>query len=322
MDFCQRKWTDIEDDILDKRKKTPEEKKEDAIKACFKASWVINVLYDGIGIPRIGLEDVDGAGVNATKEQVEGVQEKGFTDSFKPVDDINGMEVTWTLGKMVLYAAGQVPPHGEELPVGYGDNQIKGAPTNFEVAGSSPLVWHPTKDGDDDDDDWDDFVGARSKPAGGLLFFVIAIIVAVWLLRKPERRQRLTHFFRNRKTGRYSLRGLPFASKFFGGRSSQPYERILEEGDTAEFELEDVESDSDASSSGTNRGRDSSGNPTTTSPKSPGKATSAVERAGLDRNGLVVRTESRERLAAHGRRSRTGSPSRQKSALMSPLEED
>jgi Golgi apyrase len=49
--------------------------------------------------------------------------------------------------------------------------------------------------------------------------------------------------------------------------------------------------------------------------------------SAMDRSGLVVRTESRERLGPSlqmlgaGRRSRTGSPTRMKSPLMTPLEE-
>jgi hypothetical protein len=45
--------------------------------------------------------------------------------------------------------------------------------------------------------------------------------------------------------------------------------------------------------------------------------------SAMDRSGLVVRTESRERLQmlGAGRRSRTGSPTRMKSPLMTPLEE-
>jgi Golgi apyrase len=44
--------------------------------------------------------------------------------------------------------------------------------------------------------------------------------------------------------------------------------------------------------------------------------------SAMDRSGLVVRTESRERLMlAGGRRSRAGSPTRMKSPLMTRLEE-
>ncbi len=51
--------------------------------------------------------------------------------------------------------------------------------------------------------------------------------------------------------------------------------------------------------------------------------------SALDRSGLVVRTESRDRLmlppnlalSGAGRRSRAGSPTRMKSPLMSPLSE-
>ena len=71
-------------------------------------------------------------------------------DPFKPVDKIDGIELSWTLGKMVLYAAGQVPPQGTALPVGFGTNVEKGTPGDFEHAGSVPIGSHA---GDDDDDD-------------------------------------------------------------------------------------------------------------------------------------------------------------------------
>ncbi len=55
----------------------------------------------------------------------------------------------------------------------------------------------------------------------------------------------------------------------------------------------------------------------------------AMSGSALDRSGLVVRTESRERLVPAnlqmlnaGRRSRASSPTRMKSPLMSPLQED
>jgi len=51
------------------------------------------------------------------------------------VNKIDGTEVSWTLGKMVLYAAGQIPPAVPEIgPVGFGDNMGLGP---FQEAGSN-----------------------------------------------------------------------------------------------------------------------------------------------------------------------------------------
>jgi hypothetical protein len=123
----------------------------------------------------------------------------------------------------------------------------------------------------------------------------------------------------------------------------------MEEGGH-EFELSDVDTDSSENESGhglesgspspTQSKRSSiKGNGTTTSSQTPtlklefdngsthsiglGIATPNV----LDRQGLVVRTESREHLAptaTHGSRSRTVSPTRghRKSPMLSPLEDE
>ena len=68
------------------------------------------------------------------------------------MDKIDGIEVSWTLGKMVLYAAGQIPDKtAASLPVGFGSNVESGTPADFEHAGSAPL--RPIASSDEDDDD-------------------------------------------------------------------------------------------------------------------------------------------------------------------------
>lgn len=62
--------------------------------SCFKASWIINILHEGFGMPRLGVDDE-----NEVNEKVEPV--------FKSVNNIDGHELSWTLGKMVLYASSQ-----------------------------------------------------------------------------------------------------------------------------------------------------------------------------------------------------------------------
>jgi len=349
-EFCSQDWGAIEKDVIAQKWGKKVDAKT-AMETCFKASWLIDVLHDGIGIPRVGLEKTP-TGFNGTKELLDKAKEKGFLDPFQAVDKIDDVEVSWTLGKMVLYAAGQVEPRGSDLPVGFGKNSIDGPPTDFQYAGShyspSPIG------GTDDDDDWsdtaDDFLeNAHRKSTSGLFFLLLLIVFLGYIFRKKDRRSRLyskvnVALRRNRRPGspRKGGRGFFSGGKLFG-RSSGNYERVLEEGDASnEFELRDVDSDENdhSDSSEGSRVARSSGLATPklnvvnfsdpnyfdTLPLSAGGPGPLNGPNAMDRSGLVVRTESRERLApsmmlGSGRRSRAGSPTR-KSPLMAPLEED
>ncbi len=279
------------------------------------------------------------ASVNVSKGALEHAKEKGFLDPFKPVDKIDGIEVSWTLGKMLLYAAGQVPPKSgnDNYPVGFGSN-VAGTASDFQLAGST---WRPVKQEHDDEDDWGDKAEdlldkAKSKSTSGLFILVLLLLFLAYFFRKKDRRMRVYGKFnsflrRSRRPGspRRPSRGLSILTNKLFGRHSATYERVMEEGEADMFELGDVDSDENDhsdSSEGSRFGR-SSGLAT---PKlnidmfDPNTSGSA-----LDRTGLVVRTESRERLVPAnlqmlnaGRRSRAGSPTRQKSPLISPLQED
>jgi hypothetical protein len=102
----------------------------------------------------------------------------------------------------------------------------------------------------------------------------------------------------------------------------------MEEGDFSDFELGDVDSDdndhSDSSSNGSRKGQTSG---LATPSVFAGRADELTRPpSAMDRAGLVVRTESRERLSpsllSAGRKSRNGSPTRTKSPFMTPLQED
>jgi hypothetical protein len=280
------------------------------------------MLYDGIGIPRIGLEG--GHSLNSTKDDSD--HEKGFADPFKPMEKIDGVELSWTLGKMVLYAAGQVPPSGDALPVGFGTNVESGKPTDFEPAGSVPIP----ASSDDDDDDWDDMLEKPSGSTSGFFAFVFVLVLLAFIFRKPERRRRLMSFARRRRRvgGRPKPgRGFSLANKLFR-RNTGGYERVMEEGDLSDFELGDMDTDDEEhsdSSEGSRQGRASG----LATPKFSGRVDDLrPPPSAMDRAGLVVRTESRDRLSTSlqpinaGRRSRNVSPDRSKSPFMTPLAED
>jgi Golgi nucleoside diphosphatase len=61
---------------------------------CFKAAWLVNFLHEGLGIPKEFLADED----------------KDDMVPLRSVNEISGLQISWTLGVMVIFAAGTVPP--------------------------------------------------------------------------------------------------------------------------------------------------------------------------------------------------------------------
>ncbi|KAI0538086.1 golgi apyrase [Xylaria digitata] len=331
MEFCSQPWGEIESSI-DARKNDPF---KEAQEACFKASWLLNVLHEGIGVPRIGIEDTPTPAINVTKAIGEAAKEKGFLNAFQAADEIDNVEISWTLGKMVLYAAGQIPPQDDSiLPVGFGSN-TKGIPMDFQYAGST----YNRSSVDDYEDGWSDAAEdlidhAKSRSTSAFFIFVLILVAVMFILRKRDRRMRLysriNHVLRRpRRLGspRKGGGGLStLRSKLFGQRAHH-YERVMEEGDVDRFELGDVSSDDEYSESSaeTRFGRTSGLATPKLNVESFDDLKKAMPSNIIDRSGLVVRTESRERLVPHmlnaGRRSRTGSPTRMKSPQLSPLAE-
>jgi hypothetical protein len=349
-DFCSEEWDDIMANVAAEKWGKKVDAKT-AQEVCFKASWLINVLHEGIGIPRVGIDkSANGPGYNNTKEVAGHAKDKGFLDPFQAVNKIDDKEVSWTLGKMVLYAAGQIPPSATEAyPVGFGPN-LGGGP--FQEAGSN---FNPVSI--DEEETWSEAAEdlaekAHSRSTSGFLLFMMILIFLGYLFRKRERRMRLyrginSTFRRSRRPGspRKGGRGFFSSTKLFG-RNSGNYERVMEDGLQAnDFELAEADTSDDNehsdSSEGSRIGRTSglatpkmnvvsfdSANYFENAPnQSIGLGLNHGGLSAMDRSGLVVRTESRERLGPSlqmlgaGRRSRAGSPTRMKSPLMTPLEE-
>ncbi|KAL8996847.1 MAG: hypothetical protein Q9169_003749 [Polycauliona sp. 2 TL-2023] len=239
-DFCKTDWKSLQEGIKKHEwgKKVDEGK---AIEVCFKSSWLISILHDGIGIPRVGIEKSPGSSHNGTKEVLESAKDKGFTDSFQAVDKIADTEVSWTLGKMVIYASSQVRAKDDGLPVGFGRN-VPGLPDNFEygalIQATPSKGWHDTL-----------FDGDTPRRLPGFILFVLIICVAGFLLCGRERRQRVYNKLgvgSSRRPGSPKRRGV-FGGKvpFFRSSTSHgAYERVLEEGVQAdEFELGPIDGD-------------------------------------------------------------------------------
>ncbi|SZF05182.1 unnamed protein product [Blumeria hordei] len=358
-DFCSEEWHDIDQNVkANKWGKNVDAKVAQQI--CFKASWLISVLHDGIGVPRT-LAEKPVKVSNSTKDIVSQAKPRISLDSFQAINEVGNMEVSWTLGKMVLYAAGQIPPSDKRaLPVGFGPNL--GSPEAFQEAGSNiyPIL------ASSEEDSWTEAAEELAEQAHfrftpGFLFFLLLIGFFGYIFRKQDRRTRLYRFLhRNRRyaSPRKNGRGfLYYGCKYFGSRGPIGYAKVLDDDENAaQFELGENESDENEKSDSSGRsqiGRTSGlaapkvigVSIDSSNPYFEGGGVSSGDSLGLGikstvntntfhRAGLAVRAESRERsnlavpnngsrqAVGAGRRSRTGSPTRGKIPTLHPLEED
>ena len=112
--YCGREWADIMQDHRKGGGGWREEVELSRLETqCFKAAWIINILHEGIGIPRIIDSGGKGDGEKGKVVGGELAEEKGWTETVKPVDKgrkpsfqsvnkVGEVSVSWTLGKMVL----------------------------------------------------------------------------------------------------------------------------------------------------------------------------------------------------------------------------
>jgi len=334
-EFCSQQWEQVEAGIEAHKwgKKVDE---STAAEVCFKASWLINMLHDGIGIPRVGLEMKSG-GKNTTKHLIESAKSKGFLDPFQAVNKIEGTEVSWTLGKMVLYASSQIPPMEDALPVGFGNNEPGNAlPADFQLPGGKDFeLPDDLTDIGGEDTDWHETLFRDSpRRIPGFLLFMLILVVLVFLLCGRERR--LTLYSK----ARHVLGFGPCRRKRGGAASGRfgKYDRVIEDPEAAhDFELppyaseegsENEHSDDTEATSSSRAGKTPGwATPTLSvgltdgaehgSPAKRGYFGDAVvpQSSGLGgppwAAGLLSRTDSRDRLSPG--RSRAGSPTRLRS---------
>lgn len=151
-EFCESLWKDVLKNSKDgKYSKLPENFLYDA---CFKASWVINVLHEGFELPRLGI-DIDPQGELTEMKEAESVHVP-----FKSADSVNGDELSWTLGKILLVASSQIEAT-DSLKVGIS---------------LSDVAMKPVTDSDDSDDEF--------ETSSTLLYSLILFGLVIFVLYK------------------------------------------------------------------------------------------------------------------------------------------
>ncbi|CAO1636081.1 unnamed protein product [Parajaminaea phylloscopi] len=114
--FCARPWHELEKSLhapgtpgAKNATSLPPQVDENRLRMqCFKSAWMVTVLHDGIGLPRV----IDDHGKGDGKHHAEHLEWKAGQknlgspgdDVFQSVNEVEGTAVSWTLGQAVLEA--------------------------------------------------------------------------------------------------------------------------------------------------------------------------------------------------------------------------
>ncbi|KAK9466491.1 nucleoside phosphatase family-domain-containing protein [Lipomyces arxii] len=218
--YCSKDWSDV---LSSSDTKDVDEDRLSLM--CFKGSWVMNVLHSGFGVPRTS--NAPGTG---TEKLVHAAESKGFVDHFKSMDTVNGVELSWTLGKMVLYASSQVPLgtrgvasqllNSSENAVGFGPNNGLFVPETVNSAASRG----------DSESWWEEYALGVStfKSQGtlsrrrlpGLVLFVFIFVMMAYVIIGKVRRRKLT----------FTLTPKRYRRRVFGMRSGDSTPNMIASG--------------------------------------------------------------------------------------------
>lgn len=140
--------------------------------ACFKATWIMNVLHEGFGVPLDGAfgKNLDGVEKNYNSDPFDGI--------FSSASHINGVEMSWPLGKAILYASSRVPVQSGSSEVGYFPAAISGKSGFISGGLSAPS-----------DSNSDSLLSSHSTKSGmnivaAMLYFLVVIVLFVFFAHK------------------------------------------------------------------------------------------------------------------------------------------
>ncbi|GAA5921373.1 hypothetical protein JCM3775_003013 [Rhodotorula graminis] len=183
IEYCGREWDDIMDDVRAEQGKWRNGVEVSRLQSqCFKAAWIVNILHEGIGIPRIIDRGGRGDGTNSTEEGISKAIGKHLVDeppSFQSMNEVNDVAISWTLGRMVL----EVAKGSTELPSSSAlspDSSVYSSPTSY----ANPYGAFRMGDWSGHIPSWRGDVRntiASVKDSAALPFLgILAVVVAVW----------------------------------------------------------------------------------------------------------------------------------------------
>lgn len=149
MEYCARHWDGIMADHAAGAKWKSGVELSRLEQQCFKAAWIVNVLHEGVGIPRIIDSDGEGSGKDVGEKGMGKAKEKGFAEkpkrppSFQSLNQVNDVAISWTMGKMVLEVS-QGSTSAGRLPLPAIASEAGQPPVRTE---SSPALGSAVSDG-------------------------------------------------------------------------------------------------------------------------------------------------------------------------------
>ncbi|KAF9916799.1 Golgi apyrase [Linnemannia zychae] len=112
-EFCNSEWDDIKD-----RPDYHDHALERLEMQCFKSAWLSNVLHSGFGVPRFGEKGAQGSKEQSNEvleKADESIKKKNWRPPFQSINAIKDIQVTWTLGAMLLISSGSMSPPDPHL---------------------------------------------------------------------------------------------------------------------------------------------------------------------------------------------------------------
>ncbi|KAG0039405.1 Golgi apyrase [Podila clonocystis] len=107
-EFCNSEWDEIKD-----RPQYQGQSQDRLEMQCFKSAWLSNVLHGGFGLPRYGETGSVGSKEQSTEvleKAEESIKNKNWRPPFQSINAIKDIQVTWTLGAMLLISSGSLGP--------------------------------------------------------------------------------------------------------------------------------------------------------------------------------------------------------------------
>ncbi|CAO3637677.1 unnamed protein product [Mucor fragilis] len=186
--YCGKDWSHV----LEENKELGAAELHRYQMQCFKSAWIVNVLHEGIEIPRI--KNPSGH-QNLTEDRelleqtIESVDAKNWNPPFQSIDTINDIQVSWTLGAMLLHVASKIPliDHQDGF-LGHSTDD-EGA---HEIADGVSQNPNPSGSHNEENTSFLDDVRSRSKPTAlNIAAFIFTILFIAWLLMRCVQKRRI-----------------------------------------------------------------------------------------------------------------------------------
>ncbi|KAG2200057.1 hypothetical protein INT47_007702 [Mucor saturninus] len=187
-DYCGKDWSLV---LADNKELSTAELHRYQMQ-CFKSAWIVNILHEGIEIPRI--ENPSGHH-NLTQDKelleqtIESVESKNWNPPFQSIDTINDIQVSWTLGAMLLHVTSKIPlvDHNDGF---LGHNTDDEGAHEIADGVSQSTNHHGHTWNEDSNDFFDDVRNTPTSTALGISLFMFLCAVFIWFTFKNIRKRR------------------------------------------------------------------------------------------------------------------------------------